>query len=307
MTPAVLRPGDLVALVATSGWVEPERANASAQVLAGWGLRVRIGLHALNRHFYLAGTDAERLADFNDAFRDPEVRAVLCMRGGYGAQRIVDGVDFAAVRADPKLMLGFSDVTALHMAMWCETGLPTVHAPMAIGGQLDHGPDKPTWHGIRQALMSTEPIVVTADEKQDTYEVRVAGRAEGILLGGNLTILASTAGTRHTPDLRGAILLIEAVHEEPYRVDRSIMQLKRAGWLDGIAGVAVGQFTGCIDTGPSPTVQQVLTEQLGALNVPVLGGLPIGHGKHQIAVGLGVPAVLDADQGTLTTQPAGHD
>jgi muramoyltetrapeptide carboxypeptidase len=300
--PATLQPGDLVQLIAPSGWVRPERAAAAIEVLAGWGLRARMAKNALGRHFYLAGTDAERLDDFNSAFRDAEVRAVLCLRGGYGAQRIVDDIDFSAVRDDPKLFMGFSDITALHIALWCEARLATVHGPTAA--YLTEA-DKSATGSIHRALMTCQPVVMTADERESTHGVRVAGRAEGVLLGGNLTMLATMAGTRHEPDLGGAILVIEATNEEPYRIDRSLVQLKRAGWLDGVAGVAVGQFTGCVDDGPSPTVEQVLTEQLGSLGVPVLGGLPVGHGDQQTALGLGVPAVLDATSGRLTAQPVG--
>jgi muramoyltetrapeptide carboxypeptidase len=153
--------------------------------------------------------------------------------------------------------------------------------------------------------MTTDPVTVTADPQEGTWPTRVPGRAEGRLLGGNLTLLASSVGTHHRPDLAGAILLLEEVAEEPYRVDRLLLQLARAGWLDGLAGVAVGQFTDC-DTTESwqPTPAEVLTERLSDLGVPVLGGLPIGHGPQQVAVGLGVPAVLDATAGTLVVQPA---
>lgn len=303
MRPPRLQPGDLVQLIAPAGWVRPDRAAVAIEVLSGWGLRARTGKRALSRHFYLAGTDDERLGDFNDAFRDPEVRAVLCLRGGYGAQRIVDDIDFDAVRNDPKLFMGFSDITALHVALWCETGLATVHGPTVA---YLTGSDSSTTGSVHRALMTCEPVVMTADEKEETFGVRVGGRAEGILLGGNLTMLATMAGTRHKPDLGGAILLVEATNEEPYRVDRSLVQLKRAGWLDGVAGVAVGQFTDCVDDGPTPTVEQVLTEHLGSLGVPVVGGLPVGHGDQQTTLALGVPAVLDADSGTLTTQSAGR-
>ncbi|MGX6606535.1 S66 peptidase family protein [Micromonosporaceae bacterium Da 78-11] len=291
---AALRPGDVVQLVAPSGWVGPERAEAAMTTLTGWGLRPRLGDHALKTHFCLAGTDEQRRADLDAAFRDPQVRAVVCLRGGYGAQRVVDGLDFAAVRADPKPLLGFSDITALHLALWAEARLATVHAP-----RLSDFDER-----TRRAVMTTDPIVVRADEDEDTFDVRVPGRARGTLLGGNLTVLAATAGTRHQLDLTGAILLLEAVGEEPYRVDRALLQLRRSGWLDGVAGVAVGQFTDCADDAPSPRVQQVLAEQLGDLGVPVLGGLAIGHGAEQSTVALGVTAVLDADAGTLSTDPA---
>ncbi|MFI5893082.1 LD-carboxypeptidase [Actinoplanes sp. NPDC051513] len=291
-----LRVGDLVALVAPSGAIGAEELAAAVRVVESWGLKTRVGRHARGRHSFHSGTDAERLADLNDALRDPAVRGILCLRGGYGLQRIVDDVDFVAARADPKPMMGYSDITALHVALWCEAGLPTVHGPTA--GHLFRGADE-----ARRALMSGEPIEVAADPAESTFPVRVGGRAEGVLLGGNLTILAATAGTRHRPDLRGAILLIEDVNEAPYRIDRSLVQLRRAGWLDGLAGVAIGQFIRCADETYPRTAEEVLAEQLGE-KIPVLGGLPIGHGERQTAVGLGVRAVLDADAGTLVVQAA---
>ncbi|WP_285683495.1 LD-carboxypeptidase [Actinoplanes sp. NBRC 103695] len=300
--PARLGEGDLVELVSPAGAADPAVVEVAVGVLTGWGLRVRLGEHALGRrHDYLSGTDEQRLADVNHALRDPEVRAVVCVRGGYGTQRIVDGVDFAAVRADPKLVMGFSDITALHSALWCEARLATVHGP--TGSQLVGGLDSRTVRSARSILFGAEPVVVAAEADEETFGVRVAGRASGVLLGGNLTLLATTAGTRHRPDPTGAILLLEDVGEEPYRVDRSLVQLRRSGWLEGVAGVAVGQFTNCVgEDKVSPTVAEVLAEELGALGVPVLGGLPIGHGEQQVAVGLGVRAVLDADAGSLTIQ-----
>ncbi|WP_433299165.1 S66 peptidase family protein [Actinoplanes sp. CA-030573] len=288
-----LRAGDLVAIVAPAGGIKAaERVAGAEETLAGWGLKVRVGPHALGRHSFFSGTDDERLADLNEAFRDPEVRGIVCLRGGYGVQRIVDRIDYAAVAADPKLVMGFSDITALHLALWCEVGLATVHGPMA--SYLERGAD-----GARRALMLDEPVVVRAEPG-----FRVPGRAEGVLLGGNLTLLAASAGTRHTPDMSGAILLVEEVDEEPYRIDRAIVQLGRAGWLDGLAGVAIGQFIDCVDPGHATSAGEVLAERFGALGVPVLGSLPIGHGESQTAVGLGVPAVLDVERGTLTVGPA---
>ncbi|HEX5201114.1 MAG TPA: LD-carboxypeptidase [Actinoplanes sp.] len=291
---ARVRAGDLVALVAPSGAIGADEVAAAVRVVEGWGLKTRVGRHARGRHSFHSGTDAERLADLNDALRDPDVRAILCLRGGYGLQRIVDDVDFGAARADPKPVMGYSDITALHLALWCEAGLPAVHGPTA--GHLSRGAD-----GARRALMGGEPIVVAADPAEGTFPVRVNGVAEGVLLGGNLTILAATAGTRHRIDPRGTILLIEDVNEAPYRTDRSLVQLRRAGWLDGLAGVAIGQFTRCVDGTYPRTAEEVLAEHL--TGIPVLGGLPIGHGERQTAVGLGVRAVLDADRGTLTVQP----
>jgi muramoyltetrapeptide carboxypeptidase len=303
--PKRLRADDLVALVAPAGATRQRQADSAAAILAGWGLRVRLGRHALGRHTYLAGTDEERLADLNDALRDPEIRGVICLRGGYGSQRIVDDVDYAAARADPKVVMGFSDITALHVALWCEAGLATVHGP--TGANLNASPDSMTTATAHRAVMTADPVTVSADHTESTFGVRVAGRAEGTLLGGNVTMLAATAGTRHKLDLTGAILLIEAMSEETYRLDRVLVQLKRSGWFDGLAGVALGQFTDCEEEDPGPTVPEILLDHFGELGIPVLGGLPVGHGDQQTAVALGVPAVLDAGTGTLTVQPIDPD
>jgi muramoyltetrapeptide carboxypeptidase len=371
--PPRLEPGDLVALVAPAGPVTEAQAADAATILESWGLRTHRSRHALGRRFFLSGTDDERLADLEASFRDPEVRGILCIRGGYGTQRIVDRLDYGAVRADPKLVIGFSDITALHLALWHEAGLATIHGPS--GSALINDPVSTA--AARQALTTTTPLTILATPPAaapvamttapstlsagppmatippdgapvahapatvppeiasathahpavpadaapvahacattaiarpavphagpadaDTSLVRHPGRADGTLLGGNLTLLAATAGTRHQPDLTGAILLIEEVNEAAYRVDRMIVQLKRSGWFDGLAGVAVGSFTACPDAG------RVLAEHLNGLGIPVLAGLPIGHGPTRFTVPLGVPAHLDADTGTLTVQPA---
>lgn len=289
--PERLHPGDLVALVSPSGPVMPEQAASAAQVLAGWGLRTRPGRHALGRNNFLAGTDDERLADLDAAFRDPEVRGILCLRGGYGAQRIVDRLDYDTVRADPKLLVGFSDITALQLALWCEARLATVHGP--VGARLA-GSGPSLQESLRRTVMTGDPVVVTPEGDG----VRFPGRADGVLLGGNLTLLAASAGTAHRPDTNGAILLLEEVGEVAYRVDRLLVQLRRAGWFAGLAGVAVGRFSRC------PDADLVLAEHLGEMGIPVLGGLPVGHGGPQVSVPLGVPASLDAEGGTLTVQSA---
>jgi muramoyltetrapeptide carboxypeptidase len=285
-----------VALVSPSGPVAPHRVAAAIMVLTSWRLRPQVFPYALERTGYLAGTDEQRLSDLNKALGDPSMRAVWCTRGGYGVQRIVDGVDFAAVKADPKLVVGFSDITALHLALWQRTGLVTVHGPVAA--QMDKGGDSATAQGAKHALMSGQPVAVKADPAELTYPVRTGGRAEGRLIGGNLSLLAASAGTPDLPDLTGAILLIEEVAEGPYRVDRMLTQLLRCNALAGAVGIAVGQFTECGD------VAEVIAERLAPLGVPLLGGLPIGHGEQHVAVPLGTPSTLDADAGTLIVAPA---
>jgi muramoyltetrapeptide carboxypeptidase len=298
--PNVLRAGDAVALVSPAGPLAESRVQAAVQELTSWGLRPRVYPHALDTHSFYAGTDEHRAADLNDALADPEIRAVLCNRGGYGAQRILAHIDYDAVRRDPKLLIGFSDITALHGALWTQTGLATVHGPVA--GQLELGGLFAST--IKRALMSTEPVVVEACSDEPTFRVRTSGIAEGLLLGGNLSMLSTCVGTPYMPDLEGAILLIEDVNEAAYRIDRLLTHLRNCGILQRVGGVAVGQFSEPGNGNAVIKPADVLIERLGDLGVPVLGGLSIGHGDRNIAVSLGTYARLDADSGTLTVAAA---
>jgi muramoyltetrapeptide carboxypeptidase len=233
------------------------------------------------------------------------VRAVVCTRGGYGVQRIVDGLDLAAVRADPKLVVGFSDITSLHLALWCGARLATVHGPAAT--RLDERLPARAVAALEGAMTSDAPVTVHRDPAEETAAVCVPGPpVRGTLLGGNLSMLASSVGTRDLPDLTGAVLLLEDVAEAPYRVDRMLTHLRRAGVLGSLAGVAVGQFTACADEWPVSIVD-VLAERLGDLGVPVLGGLPLGHGDAPLTVPVGVPAVLDVAAGTLTAESGSRE
>jgi len=300
LNPNVLRTGDTVALVSPAGPVAESRIQAAARELASWGLRPRIYPHALDVDHYLAGSDAHRTADLNAALGDPEIRAVLCNRGGYGVQRIIEHVDYDAVRRDPKLVVGFSDITALHAALWCHTGLVTIHGPIAA--QLERGGLFAST--LKHALMSTEPLVVQAKLDEPTFSVRTSGIAHGTLLGGNLSMLSTCVGTSFMPDLAGAILLIEDVGELAYRVDRLLTHLGNCGLLKQLAGIAIGQFSEPGHGNNAIRPPDVLSERLGSLGIPLLGGLPIGHGERNLAVALGSQATLDADAGTLTVAPA---
>ena len=301
LRPPALCPGDTVRLVSPSGPTRPERVARGIELLTGWGLAVQVAPHVYARHGFLAGPDADRLADLRDALRDPAVRGVVCTRGGYGTQRIVDGLDLAAVSADPKVVVGFSDITALQLALWRGARLATVHGPGAAW--LDDRTPPSSAASLRSTLMSTAPVVLKCDPAEETSGVAVPGTATGTLLGGNLCLLASSVGTPDFPDLTGAVLLLEEVGEPPYKVDRMLTHLRRAGLLRGLAGVAVGQFTGCADD-RRVSIVDVLADRLGDLGVPVLGGLPVGHGTGQLTVPVGVPATIDVAAGTLTVEPA---
>ncbi|MEJ3745326.1 LD-carboxypeptidase [Actinomycetes bacterium KLBMP 9797] len=299
--PPALRAGDAVMLVSPSGPTVPERVARGIELLTGWGLRPVLAPNAYARHGYFAGVDALRAADLNAAFADPEVRGVLCTRGGYGAQRVVDAIDMSVVRRDPKVVAGFSDITALQLALWRGARLATVHGPGVAW--LEQRTPAASAESLRAALMTTDPVVVKRVESENTAPVTIPGTATGPLIGGNLSLLASSVGTPDMPDLTGAIVLVEDVGEAPYRVDRMLTHLRRTGALARVAGVAVGQFTDCADEW-AVDVAEVLLDRLADLGVPVLGGLPIGHGVGQLTVPVGVPATLDALAGTLTVTPA---
>jgi muramoyltetrapeptide carboxypeptidase len=291
-----------VALVAPSGPVREEQMVAGIALLTSWGLTVVPSADLYARHGFLAGADELRLAGLNDALADPVVRGVVCARGGYGAQRIVDRLDIDAVCRDPKLIIGFSDITALHLALWRGARLATLHGPVAT--QLTEDFAAESVAALRSAIGTDRPVVVTAGPESETGPLRMPGEpVTGTLLGGNLCLISASVGTPDEPDLRGAILLLEEVDEPPYKVDRMLVQLRRSGVLDEVAGVAVGQFTRCADDWPMSTVD-VLADCLGDLGVPVLGGLPIGHGPGALTVALGVPATLDVAAGTLTAASA---
>jgi muramoyltetrapeptide carboxypeptidase len=299
--PTALRPGDLVALVSPSSAPSAEWLAESTAVVKGWGFEVVVGAHAVDSWGFMAGRDDDRVGDLNDALRNPEVRAVITTRGGAGGARIADRIDLEAVRRDPKIVVGFSDITNVHLALWGRASIPGVHGCLAGANARE---------SLRHLLTTEEPLIICRRESALSADVMVPGRARGRLIGGNLRELAGSVGCG-LPDLEGAILLIEDLrHVGLGQVERNLTQLRRSGALDAIAGVAVGlfdDFRGYVDAGWN--VVNVLQDRLCDLGVPVLGGLDIGHGgvgvdgqPDQWCVSLGAEAELDADAGTLTVE-----
>jgi muramoyltetrapeptide carboxypeptidase len=297
----VLRPGDRVRVVAPGGPPDPALLARGVDILRSFGLVVEVGAHVFDRFGYLAASDDNRLADLNDAVRDRGVRGVFAARGGYGTQRVIDGLDLRAVRRDPKVFVGFSDLTALSGRVWQAARLITFYGPMINWNEPRTGPD--SIESLRSAVMSTAPIVLTRDPAEPSAAVEVPGRATGPLLGGNLTLLQAALGTPDLPDLDGAVLLFEDVDEAPYDYDRMLTQLRRAGVLERIAGIAIGQFTGAVGGAGQWDAAAAVRDRVGDLGVPVLGGLRIGHGSGQLTVPLGARATIDTVAGTLTTRP----
>ncbi|RNL73442.1 LD-carboxypeptidase [Streptomyces sp. I6] len=295
--PPRLVPGARVAVVATSGPVPAETLESGLDVLRGWDLDPVVMPHVLDEHpafGHLAGTDEARARDLERAWCDPAVSAVICARGGYGAQRMVDLVDWAAIRAaGPKVFVGYSDVTALHEAFAVRTGQSTLHGPMPATKPFLK--DTAAQESLRATLFEPESVMTLGPGAGGG--ALVPGRASGITLGGCVSLLAADLGTPHArPSARGGLLLIEDVGEEAYRLDRILTQLLRSGWLDGVAGLALGSWEDC---GPYEEVRALLLDRLCGLGVPITEELGFGHGPGCLTVPLGLPAVLDADAGTL--------
>ncbi|MBR8638783.1 LD-carboxypeptidase [Streptomyces tuirus] len=299
LRPPRLTPGARVAVVAPSGPVPEERLQAGLDVLRGWDLDPVAMPHVLGRHAelaYLAGSDAQRAADLQSAWCDPAVAAVLCARGGYGAQRMVDLLDWDAMRAaGPKVFAGFSDITVLHQAFATRLGLVTLYGPAAAG--VDFLKNARAQEQLRATLFEPESVrTVTAVPPGGG--VLVPGRARGVTLGGCLSLLVSDLGTPHAlAGARDRLLLIEDVGESPYRLDRYLTQLLRTGWLDGVAGIVLGSWESC---GPYEHVRAMLADRLGGLGVPVLEEFGFGHCDGALTIPFGSLAELDAGAGTLT-------
>jgi muramoyltetrapeptide carboxypeptidase len=297
--PPRLRVGDPVAVVSPSGPVPPDLLAAGVDVLGSWGLDVRVSARAagrLDRFGYLSADDETRAAELTAAWCDPDVRAVVCARGGYGAQRMVDLLDWERLAAaGPKVLLGFSDVTALHQAFAARLGLSTLHGPVVSSlGRADEA----TRTHLRAMLLDPVPGTSLTPAPATTL---VPGAADGVLVGGNLALLAAGVGAPAGMGAAESIVVLEDVAEEVYRIDRLLTQLLRSGWFDGVRGVALGDFTDCA----SPAaVRDLVLDRLGPLGVPMVAGVPVGHETRNLAFPLGVPAVLDADAGTLVLRDA---
>jgi muramoyltetrapeptide carboxypeptidase len=286
-----------VAVVAPSGPVPEERLQAGLDVLRGWDLDPVVAPHVLDRHGefgYLAGTDADRAADFQNAWCDPAVDAVLCARGGYGAQRMTDLLDWEAMRAaGPKVFVGFSDLTVLHEAFATRLGLATLHGPMAAG--IDFVKNERARDHLKATLFAPETVRTVAS---GAGRALVPGRARGITLGGCLSLLAAERGTPGArPSAHGGLLCLEDVGEETYRLDRYLTQLLRSDWFDGVRGILLGSWEEC---DPYDRVRPLLADRLGPLGVPVVEEFGFGHCAGALTIPFGVAAELDADAGTLT-------
>lgn len=291
---SLLKPGDRIAAIAPAGRMEPETILALLDNLRQLGLDPVLGAHAKDRSDFFAGTDEDRAADFNAALRDPSIRAISCLRGGWGCARILPLLEWEAWRADPKPVIGFSDITALLNAGFLH------RVPLGFHGSQAPPPEKPfSMNSWRKALLETgayDLLSSSGEPTQTEWVAKPERPVRGKLVGGNLMVLNQLIGTGYLPSFRNRILFLEDVNEAPYRLDRMLTQMHMAGVFRGVRAVLLGQFTKCDDPDQTdvPTALAVLETQFRKLHVPILKNLPCGHVPLQLLLPVGGEVELRA-------------
>ena len=305
LLPLPLQPGDTVGLVSPSAATDdPLDLQLAQEAMQALGLKVKLAPHLGSRRGHLAGTDTERAGDLNAMFADREVKAIICVRGGSGAARLLPLLDYAMIRRNPKVLLGYSDITALHNALLSQAGLVSFHGPIGSGSWNSFNAEQFRRVFFGRELMEYRNLSDPGDElvprENRTMTIR-GGTARGELVGGNLSVLVALAGSRYLPDFSGKILFLEDVSEAPYRIDRMLSTLRLMGALDRISGFVFGQCSEC-DPGSgfgSLTVPQILEDYIGPLKIPAYRGAMIGHIRRQFILPVGGKVEMDADAGTF--------
>lgn len=303
LKPRALQPGDTIAVVSPAGPTPytaaqggPDAFTQGADLLEAAGFRVKLMPNIAKKRLYLAGTDAERLADLHQAFEDPTIHGVLCARGGYGSMRLLPNLDFALIAQHPKVFIGFSDITALLLPFYQRCGLLGFYGPMLTSNLVHNEP----YSQAELLTLIRQPIALPYEvPNRDPYQCYQPGIAEGRLIGGNLSLLAALCGTPYQPDTRGHILFIEDWKEKYYSLDRQFQQLRLAGLLDGIAGLLLCDFSE-IEAEPEQTLPDFLKSLVDDLNIPMGYGFSVGHGEQTATLPIGCQARFNAETGQLS-------
>jgi muramoyltetrapeptide carboxypeptidase len=287
--PQALRPGDTIAIAAPASPFDQKAFEAGIAVLKSMGYQVKIPESIFKAQGYLAGSGAERAELLMNLFTDESVKAILCARGGFGSMKLLPLLDFETILAKPKILVGFSDITALLVAIYQQCGIVTFHGPLVTS--LGKGSEK-TVSAMMDAISSYKPLALTPSKSV----VLNAGQASGPVIGGNLATLTHLLGTPYEPAFERHLLFLEDRGEAPYRIDRMLSQLHLSGCLDGVAGVILGTFEEC---GSLEDVYAIVKEVFRHTGIPVLAGFDVGHGTENITVPVGLHADLDTDDASL--------
>lgn len=298
LKPQALKPGDTIAISSPAGAVwDATQIETFSTILKGFGFKVVLGKTLNEKYGYFAGTDELRANELNALFADKNIKGIFCMKGGWGCARLLDKLDFELIKRNPKVLIGFSDITTLLVAITAKTGLITFHGPVGNSG----------WNAwtssvFKNVVMNTEGLPLFSNPSNEEPFVTInPGKARGELAGGNLTVIASLMGSMYLPDWKGKILFLEEVKEEPYSIDRLLTQLKLCGVLDAIGGFVFGKCAKCLAEEPQKafTFQEVLSQHLKPLGIPAFYGAMIGHIENKLTVPLGIMAEIDADKGSI--------
>lgn len=297
IVPPYLKKGDTVGIVAPAGFMPIEKMQACIETLDSWGYNVELGAttHSQSEN-YFSGTDEERLHDLQQMLDNKKINAVLCARGGYGMSRIIDGLSFKKFRKHPKWIVGFSDITVLHAHLFARYKVASLHAPMAAAFQ-DNEENNPFLQSLRKALAGEKAVYESA---AGPYNKK--GSAEGVLVGGNLTLLAHLIGTSSEVETKHKILFLEDVGEYLYNIDRMLLQLKRAGKLEKLAGLIIGGFTDSKDTERpfGKEVHAIIHEQVKDYAYPICFGFPVSHEKENVALKIGGTYQLAVEEANVS-------
>jgi muramoyltetrapeptide carboxypeptidase len=302
LKPPALKKGDVIGIVSPASSPDDfTRIEQGVKYLESLGYRVKLGKHIFKRYGYLSSTDDERADDLNEMFADEKVKAIICVRGGYGTPRLLDKVDYNLIKKKPKIFVGYSDITALQLAIFKKTGLVTFSGPMLavdIYSNFDGFAEDFFW----RILTSRERKIEIKNPDGVELNTLKSGKATGTLLGGNLSLIASIMGTKYQPSFNGSVLVIEDIGEEPYRIDRYLSQLKNSGVLYKINACILGQFTDCAPKEPekSLTLEQIFNDYLGNLRIPVISNLSYGHIPQKLTLPLGARVRVDAKRQKIT-------
>ncbi|MFN6539552.1 MAG: LD-carboxypeptidase [Nostoc sp. EkiNYC01] len=296
LKPPRLQVGDTVGLIAPAGIVDAQDIEAAQKSILQLGLKVKLGKHILDRYGYLAGRDSDRAHDVNSMFSDRSIKAIIAMRGGWGCNRILSLLNYSLIRSHPKILIGYSDITTLLLAINARSRVITFHGPVATS----------TWNQFtvdyfKRILFNGEAVAMqNSNNNEVRVEIVAPGKARGKLIGGNLSVLSAMVGSPYLPSWNKSILFVEEIGEDVYRVDRMLTQLKTAGILNQIAGFIFGQCTNCKPGDePSFTLIQVLQDHIFPLGIPAWYGSMIGHIKDKFTLPIGVEVEIDANVGRI--------
>jgi muramoyltetrapeptide carboxypeptidase len=312
--PNSLMPNDLVGVIAPGTAVsDPDDINTAKEAIEYFGLKMKLGDYVINGKGYKSRTVEERLIDLHNMFRNPEVKAIITIRGGYGSPQLLDGIDYKLIKDNPKIFMGYSDITAMLIAINKMTDMVTFHGPVLLSAFSDY-----TISNFKKAVFRKEPIGLTTNAKdkntfREVFPIRTVrgGKAAGQLIGGNMSMICGTLGTPYEIETKDKLLFIEDVGEQPYRIDRMLTQLRLAGKLQSAKGIIVGYCKGCDYDVLQPSriwdysLGEIVDNLLGNLGIPVIYGLTIGHTSNQLTLPIGVNAELDADAKTLNIIESG--